>query len=255
MACSCRTRPDTGSAARRSWSACSRIPRPAGARPPAPGTAGADEDAVVVAPGGKAQALVDFQILDREQDVGAVLNDLTEQPLQGAAALVEHAGRVQDGAVDAAALEDADILQHRAVGGKQVVGIHLKGVDAAQLLNGRPAGHHGPHAPAARCSRSEAMPAMRVEDRGAPMQSIAVRAAAPPLMPPPNSRNTNPASTGHASRMYAVFCARRSPARSSRALLPPSLSSAVGGRLRSIQGSFCSRSRESIRIRSLSFTG
>ena len=39
-----------------------------------------------------------------------VLNDLTEQPLQSTAALVEHAGRVQDGAVDAAALEDADIL-------------------------------------------------------------------------------------------------------------------------------------------------
>ena len=108
-------------------------------------TAGADLDVVVVAPGGKAQPAVDLQILDREQDVGAVLNDLTEQPLQSTAALVEHAGRVQDGAVDAAALEDADILQHHAVGGKQVLGIHLKGVDAAQFLNGRPAGHHGPH--------------------------------------------------------------------------------------------------------------
>lgn len=45
-------------------------------------TAGADLDVVVVAPGGKAQPAVDLQILDREQDVGAVLNDLTEQPLQ-----------------------------------------------------------------------------------------------------------------------------------------------------------------------------
>ena len=85
------------------------------------------------------------------------------------------------------------------------------------------------------------------------MQSMAVRAAAPPLMPPPNSRNTNPANTPAASRMYAVFRARRSLARSPK-LCSTSFSSQSVGRLRRIQGSFWSRLRESIRIRSLSFT-
>ena len=86
-----------------------------------------------------------LQILDREQDIGAVLDDLAEQPAQGVAAFVQHTGRIQDGAVDAAALEDADILQRYAVGGKQVIGVQLNGVDAAQLLNGCPAGHHSAH--------------------------------------------------------------------------------------------------------------
>ena len=107
--------------------------------------AGADEDAVIVAPCREAQPGVLLQILDREQDIGAVLDDLAEQPAQGVAALVQHTGCIQDSAVDAAALEDADILQRYAVGGKQVIGVQLNGVDAAQLLNGRPAGHHSAH--------------------------------------------------------------------------------------------------------------
>ena len=57
--------------------------------------------------------------------------------------MVEDAGRIEDGTVDAAALEDADVLQVHAVGGKELVGIHLHGVHTAQLLNGSPAGHHG----------------------------------------------------------------------------------------------------------------
>ena len=105
----------------------------------------ADQDAVVVTPADEAQAVVLLQILHREQNVGAVLNDLAEQALQGAAPGVQHAGRVQDGAVDTAALEDADILQQCAVGGEQVVGVHLQGVDAAQLLNGLPTGHDCAH--------------------------------------------------------------------------------------------------------------
>ena len=107
--------------------------------------AGTNEDAVVIAPGGKAQPMVLLQILDREQDVCAFLNDLAEQPLQGAVALVQHAGRVQDGAVDAAALEDADILQLCAVGGEQVVCIDLQRINAAQLLNSLPTGHDCAH--------------------------------------------------------------------------------------------------------------
>lgn len=62
----------------------------------------ANEDAVVIAPGCKAQALVHFQVLDRVEDIGAVLNDLPEQSPQRGAALVEHAGRVENGPVDAA---------------------------------------------------------------------------------------------------------------------------------------------------------
>ena len=89
--------------------------------------------------------MVLLQILDREQDVCAFLNDLAEQPLQGAVALVQHAGRVQDGAVDAAALEDADILQLCAVGGEQVVCIDLQRINAAQLLNGLPTGYDCAH--------------------------------------------------------------------------------------------------------------
>ena len=69
----------------------------------------------------EAQPGVLLQILDREQDIDAVLDDLAEQPAQGVAALVQHTGCIQDSAVDAAALEDADILQRYAVGGKQVV--------------------------------------------------------------------------------------------------------------------------------------
>ena len=107
--------------------------------------AGADEDAVIVAPCRETQPGVLLRILDREQDIGAVLDDLTEQPAQGVAAFVQHTCCIQDGAVDAAALEDADILQRYAVGGKQVVGVQLNGVNAAQFLNGSPAGHHSAH--------------------------------------------------------------------------------------------------------------
>ena len=107
--------------------------------------AGADEDAVIVAPCRETQPGVLLQILDREQDIGAVLDDLAEQPAQGITAFVQHTGRIQDGAVDAAALEDTNILQRYAVGGKQVIGVQLNGVDAAQLLNGCPAGHHSAH--------------------------------------------------------------------------------------------------------------
>ena len=103
----------------------------------------ADEHPVVIAPGGKAKTVVDLQILHRVQDLGAVLDDLTEQAPQGLTAVVEDAGRIEDGTVDAAALEDADVLQIHAVGGKELVGIHLHGVHTAQLLNGSPAGHHG----------------------------------------------------------------------------------------------------------------
>ena len=66
-----------------------------------------------------------FQILDREQDVGTVLDDLAEQAPQSTVGLVEHAGRIQDRTVDAAALEDANILQLCAVGCEQVVGVDL----------------------------------------------------------------------------------------------------------------------------------
>ena len=110
----------------------------------------ADEHPVVAAPGRKAEAAVDLQILDGVEDIGAVLHDLAEQAPQGLAALVEDTGRVEDGAVDAAALEDADVLQRHAVGRKEVVGVHLHGVHAAQLLNGGPAGHHSP----CRCRRA-----------------------------------------------------------------------------------------------------
>ena len=103
----------------------------------------ADEHPVVIAPGGKAKAVVDLQVLHRVQDLGAVLDDLAEQAPQGLAAVVEDTSRIEDGTVDAAALEDADVLQIHAVGGKELVGIHLHGVHTAQLLNGSPAGHHG----------------------------------------------------------------------------------------------------------------
>ena len=86
-----------------------------------------------------------LQILDRKQDISAVLDDLAEQPAQGVAALVQHTCRIQDGAVDTAAFEDADILQRHAVGGKQVISVQLNGVDAAQFLDRCPAGHHSAH--------------------------------------------------------------------------------------------------------------
>ena len=56
--------------------------------------AGADEDAVIVAPCREAQPGVLLQILDREQDIGAVLDDLAEQPAQGVAALVQYTCRI-----------------------------------------------------------------------------------------------------------------------------------------------------------------
>ena len=99
----------------------------------------ANEDAVVIAPGRKAQAPVHFQVLDRVEDIGAVLNDLPEQSPQRGAALVEHAGRVENGPVDAAALEDADVFQHGAVRRKEFVRVHLHGVHAAQLFHRCPA--------------------------------------------------------------------------------------------------------------------
>ena len=87
---------------------------------------GADEDAVVVAPCRKTEAAMDFQVLDRVEDVGAVLDDLAEQAPQGLTAVVEDAGRIKDGTVDAAALEDADVLQIHAVGGKELLSlIHI----------------------------------------------------------------------------------------------------------------------------------
>ena len=104
--------------------------------------AGADEDTVVVAPRGEAEAPMDFQILDGVEDVGAVLDDLAEQAAQGVAALAEDAGRIEDGPVNAAALEDADVLQQDAVRREQLVGVGLHRVHTAQLLDGRPAGHH-----------------------------------------------------------------------------------------------------------------
>ena len=121
--------------------------------------AGADEDAVIIAPAREAQSPMLFQILDREQDVGTVLDDLAEQAPQSTVGLVEHTGRVQDRTVDAAALEDADILQLCAVGGEQVVGVDLQRIDAAQLLNGLPAGHHRTH------SRSSALQPQRCNAR------------------------------------------------------------------------------------------
>ena len=101
----------------------------------------ADQDAVVVAPGRKAEAVVGLQILDGVEDVGAVLNDLTEQAAQGLAALVQDAGRIEDGAVDAAPLEDADVLQIHAVRSEKLVGVHLHGVHAAQFFDRGPAGN------------------------------------------------------------------------------------------------------------------
>ena len=76
---------------------------------------GADEDAVVVAPCRETEAAMDFQVLDRVEDVGAVLDDLAEQAAQGIAALAQDAGRIEDGPVDASALEDADVLEHGTV--------------------------------------------------------------------------------------------------------------------------------------------
>ena len=84
---------------------------------------GADEDAVVVAPCRKTEAAMDFQVLDRVEDVGAVLDDLAEQAAQGVAALAQDAGRIEDGPVDASALEDADVLEHGTVRGEQLIGV------------------------------------------------------------------------------------------------------------------------------------
>src|SRR5699024_8586314 len=100
--------------------------------------AGTDQDAVVVAPGREAQPRVDLQVLDGGQDVGAVSDDGAEQPAQGVAALVQDAAGVEDGAVDPAALEDADVLQLGALGGEQLSRVHLDGVDAVQLLDAGP---------------------------------------------------------------------------------------------------------------------
>ncbi len=60
-----------------------------GPRPPAPGRRVPIWMQLLSHQAAKAQPAVDAQIADREQDVGAVLNDLTEQPLQGTAALVQ----------------------------------------------------------------------------------------------------------------------------------------------------------------------
>ena len=114
-------------------------------------------------------------------------------------------------------------------------------------------GTTAPAAAAVRCSRREASPATSVEERGEPMQSTAVRAAAPPLTPPPSSRKTTPASTDTPSRMSDVLRARRSLARSPKHC-STSVSSHSVGRLSSTQGSFWSRLRESSRMRSLSRT-
>ena len=98
-------------------------------------------------------------------------------------------------------------------------------------------GTTAPAAAAVFCRRRDAMPATRVEDSGAPMQSMEVRAAAMPLGPPPNSRNTSPLSTAAPSRIRAVLRARRSLARSPK-LCSTSASSHWTGRLSSTQGSF-----------------
>ena len=85
---------------------------------------------------------MDFQVLDRVEDVGAVLDDLAEQAAQGVAALAQDAGRIEDGPVDASALEDADVLEHGTVRGEQLIGVSLNGIHTAQFLDGRPAGDH-----------------------------------------------------------------------------------------------------------------
>lgn len=103
---------------------------------------GADEDAVVVAPCRETEAAMDFQVLDQVEDVGAVLDDLAEQAAQGVAALAQDAGRIEDGPVDASALEDADVLEHGAVRGEQLIGVSLNGIHTAQFLDRRPAGDH-----------------------------------------------------------------------------------------------------------------
>ena len=103
---------------------------------------GADKDVVVVAPCRETEASMDFQVLDRVEDVGAVLDDLAEQAAQGVAALAQDAGRIEDGPVDASALEDADVLEHSAVRGEQLIGISLNGIHTAQFLDRRPAGDH-----------------------------------------------------------------------------------------------------------------
>ena len=114
-------------------------------------------------------------------------------------------------------------------------------------------GMTAPAAAALFCSRRVARPATSVEESGAPMQSMAVMAAAMPLSPPPNSRNARPLSTAAPSRMYDVLRARRSLARSPK-LCSSRASSHWTGRLSRTQGSFSSRLRASIRIRSLSLT-
>ena len=101
----------------------------------------ADQDTVVIAPGRKAETVVGLQILDGVENVGAILNDLAEQAAQSLAALVQDAGRIEDGAVDAAPLEDADVLQIHAVRGEKLVGVHLHGVHAAQFFDRGPAGN------------------------------------------------------------------------------------------------------------------
>ena len=85
---------------------------------------------------------MDLQVLDRVEDVGAVLDDLAEQAAQGIAALAQDAGRIEDGPVDASALEDADVLEHGAVRGEQLIGVSLNGIHTAQFLDRRPAGDH-----------------------------------------------------------------------------------------------------------------
>ena len=112
-------------------------------------------------------------------------------------------------------------------------------------------GTTAPTAAAARCSRSEATPAIRVEESGAPMHSTAAMAAAALFQPAPASRNSTPLSRATPSRMYETLRARRSLARSLK-LCSTNPSASFIGRLSSTQGSFCSRSRASARIRSLS---
>ena len=115
----------------------------------------------------------------------------------------------------------------------------------------RQPGTTAPTAAAARCSRSDAMPAMRVEDSGAPMHSTATMAATALFHPAPASRNSTPLSRATPSRMYETLRARRSLARSHR-LCSTKPSASCIGRLSSTHGSFCSRFRASARSRSLS---
>lgn len=178
---------------------------------------------------------MDFQILDRVEDVRPVLDDLAEQPAQGLAALVQDAGRVEDGPVDPAALEDADVFEAHAVGGEELVGVHLHSVHATQLLNGRPAGHHSTGGGSGLLEPQGGKARHQGGREGGAHAEHAAMAAAMPLSPPPNSRNTKPLSTDAPSRMYAVLRARRSLARSPK-LCSTSASSHWTGRLSRTHG-------------------